>query len=204
MQNDEAKEFWDRLTYLIGAERPYSWAENRGINKSSFQSAKNRGTKPLPKTIKLWAERIGCNYEWLNNGVGEPYTKESNSLNDPKEKTSVEQEPNLNKDLLIQAFNALESSLQHANKEMEPKGRARFISALYEGLRKDDGIDIHVLSDCIYTIEEALVLRRQLMSSKAKAQLILSIYKLYICNTSDSEVIQSTIKQLVGNFYDGE
>lgn len=201
MQKDDAQSFWERVNTLIGDERPYTWAENKGINKSSFQSSRNRGTKPLPKTVKLWAELIGCNYEWLNSGVGEPYSNSSNSESiEIKDQQDIS---NLNQDLLIQAFNALESSLVSANKEMPPKGRSRFISALYQALKQtDDSTNIEVLADCIYTIEEALNLKRQIMSSEAKTRLILAVYELYIYNPAYKDVMQSTITQLVGTLYD--
>ncbi|WP_213067266.1 hypothetical protein, partial [Acinetobacter sp. CFCC 10889] len=78
MQKDKAienEQFWDRMDSLIGDERPYPWAEEKGINRSAFQSAKTRKTKPLPKTVKDWAEKIGCSYEWLNTGEGEPFSQ---------------------------------------------------------------------------------------------------------------------------------
>lgn len=68
--NDSDVSFWKRMDELIGDERPYPWAEKIGINRSAFQSARTRGKKPLPKTVKVWAEKIGCDYDWLNNGDG--------------------------------------------------------------------------------------------------------------------------------------
>lgn len=201
MQKDDAQSFWERVNTLIGDERPYTWAENKGINKSSFQSSRNRRTKPLPKTVKLWAELIGCNYGWLNSGIGKPYTKS----NEPESIEIKDEQPisTLNKDLLIQAFNALETSLKSANKQMPPKGRSRFISALYQALKQNnDKTDIDVLADCIYTIEEALNLKRQLMSSEAKTRLILAIYEMYSYTPAYKDVMQETIKQLIGTIHD--
>lgn len=208
MQNSEAQAFWNRIDVLIGNERPYAWAESKGINKSSFQSARNRGTKPLPKTIKNWANLLGCSYEWLTTGIGEPFENAEN-----QEKTSIKEEvapieeknemPEMNIDLLTQAFQTLDNALEQTKKVMPPAGRSRFITAVYDSLRTNDGIDLELLKDSIYTLEEALKLKRQVMSPISKTRLILAIYELYSGDALYKEAIQHTINQLIGSAYEG-
>ena len=63
-ENDDIQ-FWDRMNFLIGDERPFPWSERIGLNRSSFQSARSRCKKPLPKTLKQWAEKIGCSSDMI-------------------------------------------------------------------------------------------------------------------------------------------
>ncbi|MBF7683947.1 hypothetical protein I2F27_11520 [Acinetobacter sp. B5B] len=209
MQNSEAQAFWERIDVLIGNERPYAWAESKGINKSSFQSARNRGTKPLPKTIKNWANLIDCSYEWLTTGIEEPFdnVKNQEKINIKEELESILEEkhaiPEMNTELLIEAFQTLDNALEQTKKVMPPAGRSRFITAVYDSLRTNDGIDLELLKDSIYTLEEALKLKRQFMSPRSKTRLILAIYELYSGDALYKEAIQHTINQLIGSAYDG-
>ena len=179
-------------------EAPYSFAKRVGLSKGTFTGIWIEGRKSLHKsTLDKICEATGANPAWLATGVGEVFSFESKSNREPITNTQLDAK------LLIQAFNALESSLVSANKEMPPKGRSRFISALYQALKQtDDSTNIEVLADCIYTIEEALNLKRQIMSSEAKTRLILAVYELYIYNPAYKDVMQSTITQLVGTLYD--
>jgi hypothetical protein len=72
-KEQKAKEFWDRINSLIQGENPYSWAVGHGINRSTFQSAYTRGSRPLDKTIDEWAELIGVDANWLKTGHGNPF-----------------------------------------------------------------------------------------------------------------------------------
>lgn len=69
----KAELFWQRLESLMGAEEPYAWAARHALNKGTFQSARNRRSKPLSKTLKGWSIQLGCNFEWLDQGIGEIY-----------------------------------------------------------------------------------------------------------------------------------
>lgn len=72
-KEQKAKEFWERINMLIQGENPYSWAVDKGINRSTFQSAYSRGSRPLDRTIEEWAELIGVDAHWLKTGEGNPF-----------------------------------------------------------------------------------------------------------------------------------
>lgn len=217
---NEDVDFWNRMNFLIGDERPFPWSERVGLNKSSFQSARSRCKKPLPKTLKQWAERIGCSYEWLNNGVGVPFPTENydDVINRQVEEACqgkidasapVEFEGDvpagfyedvsveLDSSLLIQAFETLSNALQVTGRTMQPSGRARFVAAVYASLKENEDMDTQLLQDCIFTIEEALKSTRRTMSPKSKTDLILIIYELYSGDASYKEAMTSTINNLI-------
>ena len=188
-------QFWARIETLIGDERPYPWAERVGINRSAFQSARSRGKKPLPKTVRIWSEKIGCSYDWLNNGVGEPFS--NNTSLKKKETLSSDNQQILDTSLLQQAFETLDQALNTTNKVMAPEGRSKFVATVYASLKEQESLNTEVLEDCIYTIEEALKSTRRVMSPKAKTDLILVIYDLYSGEASYKEAMKSTINQLI-------
>lgn len=188
-------QLWARIETLIGDERPYPWAERVGINRSAFQSARSRGKKPLPKTVRIWAEKIGCSYDWLNNGVGEPFSNDA-SL-EKVENHSSNSPQILDTSLLEQAFETLDQALKATNRMMQPNGRAQFVAAVYASLKEDQAVNIQVLKDCIFTVEEALSSTRRIMSPKAKTDLILLVYELYSGEASYKEAMTSTINQLI-------
>ncbi|MHA3102681.1 hypothetical protein [Acinetobacter sp. ANC 3791] len=188
-------QFWERIETLIGDERPYPWAERVGINRSAFQSSRSRGKKPLPKTVRIWAEKIGCSYDWLNNGVGKPFSNDTSLKK--VETLSSDNPPILDTSLLQQAFETLDQALSTTNKVMAPEGRSKFVATVYASLKEQESLNTEVLEDCIYTIEEALKSTRRVMSPKAKTDLILVIYDLYSGEASYKEAMKSTINQLI-------
>lgn len=199
MQKDSDACFWKRMDVLIGDERPYPWAEKVGINRSAFQSSRTRGKKPLPKTVKAWAEKVGCSYEWLNTGKGEPFSQqESTAVQAPELKQDVQQEIELlDAALLEQAFQTLAQALTATNKVMQPSGTSRFIAAVYASLKENEEMDTEVLKDCILTVEEALKETRRVMSPKSKTQLIQVVYEIYSGNASYKEAMTKHIDQLI-------
>lgn len=192
-------EFWQRMDLLIGDERPYPWAEAKGINKSAFQSARNRKKKPLPKTVKIWAEQIGCSYEWLNNGVGDPFSAEQQSSAQPEapvqsEKNDVAQ--GIDKYLLTQAIETAEKALDIANGTMTPENKAEFISTLYFNTNLNN-VSEELLKACVSLIEKALKETRRIMSPQAKSELILVIYNFYSDKPWTQEHLKSALDQLI-------
>jgi hypothetical protein len=205
MQNEKSKDiediqFWERMEFLIGDERPFPWSERIGLNRSAFQSARARGKRPLPKTVKKWAEQIGCDYVWLNTGKGDPFDEET--LYDPvieiiPAKTEQQEPHTLDAALLQKAFETLVQALNATGRIMQPKGVSRFVATVYASLKENEDMDTEVLQDCILTVEEALKSTRRTMSPKAKTDLILVIYELYSGNASYKEAMTSTINQLI-------
>lgn len=214
MQKDKATEneqFWDRMDSLIGDERPYPWAEAKGINRSAFQSAKTRKTKPLPKTVKDWADKIGCSYEWLNTGEGEPFNQVAQQNQAEQIKTAFTDkiqsmplldiellQPNeINKELLEQCFDLTDGVLEATFNSMRADDMSDFIIKLYktrlEEVNQEFKLNEENFMLAIFTIEVALVYTRHTMTPKSKAQLIPEIYEKYYSN---SAMKQATIKQL--------
>jgi len=198
MQKNNAQnldiEFWERMDILIGDERPYPWAEAKGINKSSFQSARARQKKPLPKTVKAWAEKIGCNYEWLNTGIGQPFNENIETAQSPSKEVSDEL---LKISLLAQAFETMNKALSVTNRTMSPEAKAKFVVSIYSSLNQENRINLELLQECIYTVEQALLDTRRTMTSNAKSELILIIYDLYYGNTAYKEAIKTTLDELI-------
>lgn len=188
-------------------ETLYGWCKRIGLAKSTALGifSKNN-TKMHDSVAQKIADSTGVTKEWVKNGVGEPFNSLKNSNPDTEKKENrLSKAFNIDKDLLEQAFNALDDALQRTNKQMPPKGRSRFISALYDALKQsDDTTNIEILEDCIYTIEEALNLKRQLMSPKSKVRLILAIYGMYSETCAYKDVMQSTIKQLIGSLHESK
>ncbi|WP_313043223.1 hypothetical protein [Acinetobacter sp.] len=205
MQNEKSNDiediqFWERMELLIGDERPFPWSERIGLNRSAFQSARARGKRPLPKTVKKWAEQIGCSYGWLNSGIGKPYETASLDATVAEVKLAKSEQlesKGLDATLLQQAFDTLEQALEATGRIMQPKGVSRFVATVYASLKEDEDMDTEVLQDCILTVEEALKSTRRNMSSKAKTDLILAIYELYSGNALYKEAMTSTINQLI-------
>lgn len=214
MQKDKAienEQFWDRMDSLIGDERPYPWAEAKGINRSAFQSAKTRKTKPLPKTVKDWANKIGCSYEWLNKGEGKPFNQvpEENQVEQVKAALTDKiqsmplldiaplQPHEINKDLLEQCFDLTDGVLEATFNSMRADDMSDFIIKLYktrlEEVNQEFSLNEENFMLAIFTIEVALVYTRHTMTPKSKAQLIPEIYEKYHSNAA---MKQETIKQL--------
>ncbi|MFN3289330.1 MAG: hypothetical protein ACK410_02660 [Acinetobacter sp.] len=202
MQTDDTQDrdlkFWERMDLLIGDERPYPWAETKGINKSAFQSARNRKKKPLPKTVKAWAEKIGCNYAWLNEGIGEPYGETAgeviSGMNVSKQGT--ESALAINKYLLTQSIETAEKALQIANGTMTSEDKAEFITTLFlnENLNH---LNEELLKACISLIEKALKQTRRTLSPEPKSELIIVIYNFYHDKPWTEEHLKSALDQLI-------
>lgn len=196
---DRDIKFWERMDFLIGEERPYPWAESKGINKSAFQSAKNRGKKPLPKTVKLWAEKIGCSYKWLNEGIGEPFPESENIVPctetiDKAEKISVCL--SIDSQLLIQAIETAEKALKVANGTMTPEDKAEFITTLFFNGNLSN-VNEDLLKACISLIEKALKETRRTLSPEPKSELIIIIYNFYYDKPWTEEHLKSALDQLI-------
>lgn len=196
---DRDLKFWERMQFLIGEERPYPWAESKGINKSAFQSAKNRQKKPLPKTVKHWAQLIGCSYQWLNDGIGEPFlenpeTAQPAAVADHSVKTDVPL--SIDQQLLMQSIETAEKALVIANGTMTPDDKAEFISTLFFNGNLNN-VSEELLKACISLIEKALKETRRSMSPSAKTELILVIYNFYYDKPWTQEHLKSALDQLI-------
>ncbi|EOR07247.1 hypothetical protein [Acinetobacter tandoii] len=196
---DRDLKFWERMQFLIGEERPYPWAESKGINKSAFQSAKNRQKKPLPKTVKHWAQLIGCSYQWLNDGIGEPFlenpeTAQPVAVADHSVKTDVPL--SIDQQLLMQSIETAEKALEIANGTMTPDDKAEFISTLFFNGNLNN-VSEELLKACISLIEKALKETRRSMSPSKKTELILVIYNFYYDKPWTQEHLKSALDQLI-------
>lgn len=129
-----AQEFWDRMHLLIGSERPYTWAERHGIPKSSFQAARQRGSKPLTSTLNDWALRIGCDPDWLATGNGTPWPTQAQSQTGPAQSQPLGASippPQINTDLLILAMTTVDDVLSGLRRRVTREKKARLIAAIY-------------------------------------------------------------------------
>lgn len=130
-REEAAAEFWQRMDLLIGDEKPYPWAVKHGLNRSAFQSARERGTKPLSKTVAAWAANIGCSYEWLDTGIGEPFAKHDENLAVDNLDDS-NQENNINFELLELSIETLECFLNESRRNMTPNAKSALIITIYK------------------------------------------------------------------------
>lgn len=188
----EDVQFWERMDFLIGDERPYPWSERVGLNRSAFQSARTRGKKPLPKTVKLWAEKIGCSYEWLQNGVGQPWPEQAFEskavvlIEKLDTTTTASINDQINQELLLQCFDSTDGALYSTYRVMEADDKADFILRFYKALANEDGVDLTIDEDrfilAVFTIEIALYYTRRIMSPSNKVELISDIYNKYAKN----------------------
>ena len=125
------EDFWLRIEMLMNGENPYSWAVSHGINKSTFQSAMDRGTKPLDRTVTKWAEKIGVNSEWLNTGIGDPYDPSPQPLTQAMPDTD-----GIDTTVMIEALTIVEDSLTQHDKRMDADKKAELIVHIYDLLCK--------------------------------------------------------------------
>lgn len=200
---------------------PYSFATRVGLSKGTFTGIWKEGRQALHKgTINKICAVTGADPEWLITGIGVPFPiynydeiinrqieEACQGIIDETapvefegdipigfyEDVSVE----LDSSLLIQAFETLDKALLTTGRVMQPKGRARFVAAVYASLKESEEMDTQLLEDCIFTIEEALKSTRRIMSPKAKTDLILIIYELYSGDASYKEAMISTINNLI-------
>lgn len=211
-KSQKAAEFWERMDSLIGEERPYSWAENRGINKSAFQSSRNRRSKPLSKTVELWAQQIGCSFEWLDKGVGEPFKdvipttqheapKEENTSVEPLiiEEEGLKITTAIDKVMLQTALETTEKKLIEQHLIMQPQHKAEFIVMLYEILidQEKQLYNKQLLNDVIQEVEECLERLKKSMLPDKKTLLIIAIYTLYSVNSHDKDGIRQTVTDII-------
>lgn len=197
-----ASEFWSRIDFLIGDERPYVWVDSVGIKRATFQSAKTRGAVPLPKTVKEWSKLIGCSYEWLLKGEGSAFPHEE-ALTVQQPKTLKEEgltiSTIIDRSKLQQAFETTEQALNDQHKTMKPEPKAEFIVMLYTALvdTEKQNFDRELLTTSIYLVENELDIQRHTMSSDKKTLLIIAIYTLYIDSASNVEALELSIKNLI-------
>jgi hypothetical protein len=190
-------QFWQRMSLLIGNERPYPWSERVGLNRSAFQSARTRGKKPLPRTIKSWSEKIGCNYEWLDSGVAEIFSEEKkqaekNNLIDNNSKSNFKY-PSID-NVLKTTYESTEGSLKETFSVMLPNEKADFVLhlviAIIEPINRKK---YEVLFAAISTIETTLSKMQTSITLQDKVNLILKIYKIY---DEYPEVLLTALKEL--------
>lgn len=131
------EEFWLRIEMLMNGQNPYSWATSYGINKSTFQSAMDRGTKPLDRTVEKWADKLGVDYNWLNMGVGEPHPDD---LEQPQELAlSIPAALNtegIDLDTMVEALTIVDTFLIENNKRMTSDKKAELTVMVYDLLCK--------------------------------------------------------------------
>jgi hypothetical protein len=85
-----AQTFKDRLTLLIGAEKPYAWARKVGIEKGLFQYYWQKEKIPTYMNLIKIQKFTGCSLDWLLTGAiihfdriqDLPLVKEAKPLND--------------------------------------------------------------------------------------------------------------------------
>ena len=144
-KEQKAKEFWDRINSLIQGENPYSWAVEKGINRSTFQSAYTRGSRPLDRTIDEWAKLIGVDETWLKTGaykvepndvsrewgITEVYPANGVSI-EPSDYQQPEHIKDMNPTLLIEAMTMVEEVLTETGRTMEAMHKAEFVLRVYE------------------------------------------------------------------------
>ncbi len=72
------KNFRDRLRYLVGDEKPYSWCKKANIEKGLFQYYWQKGNIPKSDNLLKIRACTGCSIDWLLTGDGEafPYRAE--------------------------------------------------------------------------------------------------------------------------------
>lgn len=119
--------FWNRMEQLINGEEPFAWAARHGINKSTFQSAKTRCTRPLTGTLETWSTLIGCNLAWLKDGVGEPFNALSVTPA-PVQNEKIE----LDLQLLTLSIETLETVLDETPRKMSASQKTHLILAIYQ------------------------------------------------------------------------
>ncbi|MBV6550093.1 hypothetical protein KTN00_03485 [Acinetobacter soli] len=201
--NDSDLSFWQRMDELIGDERPYPWAERIGINRSAFQSARTRGKKPLPKTVKAWSDKIGCSYEWLSTGEGEPFQSDDEQQNQSYDSCLTEEglviSTQIDRAKLQQAFATTEQALLDQKKTMQPDAKSEFIVMLYTALidKEIQPFNNQLLTTAIFNVENELKNARRSMSPDKKTLLIIAIYTLYSDDALNNKAIAQTTIQLV-------
>lgn len=143
-RQEQGEAFWQRMQALIGNEDPYAFAARIGLNKSTFQSARERKSKPRATTLMEWSERLGCNPAWLIRGEGEMWLPEVNSqvqmmVSGYQEQAQGKQlqqissmhDKTLQVELLEKAILTLEEALKTTRRQLSSSNKARLIVSIY-------------------------------------------------------------------------
>ncbi|VAX22222.1 hypothetical protein MNBD_NITROSPINAE02-1495 [hydrothermal vent metagenome] len=65
--------FKERLQFLIGENKPYSWCKKVGIEKGLFQYYWQKEKIPKYDNLIKIRNYSGCSLDWLMTGEGEPF-----------------------------------------------------------------------------------------------------------------------------------
>ncbi len=65
--------FKERLQFLIGDNKPYSWCKKVGIEKGLFQYYWQKEKIPKYDNLIKIRNYSGCSLDWLMTGEGEPF-----------------------------------------------------------------------------------------------------------------------------------
>ncbi len=196
----DAQQFWQRLNELIGSAEPFAWAKQQGITKSTFQSSRERGTRPLSRTVKVWAEQIGCNYEWLMEGVGTPFgvatakgfrhqtEQERLEDNETRAQTQARWDITNQKKLdVMSAERAREDKARHV--ESDRNQYETPIAPIFEP-------NPEVLELAISTLYEALAATKKSMPPAAQTKMILNLYSLF-STSQQGDNIKNYVLELI-------
>lgn len=137
LKKEAGEAFWQRMEQLIDGEEPFTWATRYGINKSTFQSSRSRVTRPLSGTLQAWANAIGCNIEWLKDGIGQPFGQSQSQSQATPVPSSPQTNPEqgqilLDVHTLEMAIHTLESVLEQTRRTMSPLKKTELILAIYQ------------------------------------------------------------------------
>ena len=188
-------------------ESLYSWTGRVGLSRSTAFGIFNKGNATMHSSVaQKIAAATGANEQWVQNGIGEPFTAHNavTHSNNNSDTNKVETEgltitTAIDKDKLQQAFETTEQALNDQHKTMKPEPKAEFIIMLYTALidSEKQNFDKKLLNTAIYLVENELSVQRRSMSSDKKTLLIIAIYTLYIDNASNLEALELSIKNLI-------
>lgn len=65
-------EFHERLSMLVGDEKPFAWANRVGISKGAFTRIWNEGTMPKVEQLQKIKQFTGAKIGWMIDGEGFP------------------------------------------------------------------------------------------------------------------------------------
>jgi len=74
------KAFRERLKFLIGEAKPYSWCKKVGIEKGLFQYYWQMGNIPKYDNLLKIRAFTGCSLDWLLTGEGEPFPETAEGI----------------------------------------------------------------------------------------------------------------------------
>lgn len=188
-------------------ESLYSWSGRVGLSRSTAFGIFNKGNATMHSSVaQKIAAATGANEQWVQNGIGEPFTGRTvtNQVVSDSGSSRVETEgltitTAIDKDKLQQAFETTEQALNDQHKTMKPEPKAEFITMLYTALidTEKQKFDKKLLNTAIYLVENELSVQRHIMSPDKKTLLIIAIYTLYIDGASNVEALELSIKNLI-------